>query len=250
VLVFLLISLVAFASFWQMIPPVLTPAPQPAEGVKALQQEIAALEPGDTVVLAFEYGPAEAGEMRPLAETVLAHLLERDVVILGVGSLPLSEPMIQKQLNWAEEQTTNLEPREIRNLGYLPGGVAGIAQFLGNPPLSEPVDLLLILSARSDRLRWWVEQNFALGDTAWPVGVVVSASSSPLIKPYLTEERIVGWIEGVAGAATYWQARGIEDQSGAKLYADALTVTQWGAAAIIMLGSLYALVTGKRRKEA
>jgi len=211
----------------------------PSAGVPALNETIDALAPGDSVILAVEYGAAEAGEMRLMAETLLDHLQTQEVDILAVSTLPDGAGIVNGLL--ASKSITN---QLAAGEAYLPSGSYGVARFLGAERDTSPA-LLLVLSARSKRLRWWIEQN-AVADQI-KMGAGVSASVGPWAMPYLQDqETIEGWLVGYPDIVSYRAVRGLPNGIYIRLLG-ALMFTHWGAFVLLILGAMFSLVAGRKR---
>ncbi|MGC9399432.1 MAG: zinc-ribbon domain-containing protein [Anaerolineae bacterium] len=244
---FLILSLAILAVIWGMVPLTLFSSPtQP--GAASLEKAVERLQPGDTVTLVLEYGPAEAGEMETLVEAVFDHLLAREARIQMLTTMPVGEALIEERLAWAEGKLLADESREMKNLGYWAGGSSGVARFLAAAPEMGETDLLLVFAARSERLRWWIEQNAALDEAAQPLGVGVSAAVGPWVKPYILSKDVQGWLVGLQGAAAYWQVRG-QPQTHVTFQAHTLTFAQWTVAALLLFGALVSLLFPKRKRR-
>ena len=204
--------------------------------IEHLSRAIDALEPGDTVIVAVEYGPAEAGEMAILAEAVVQHLADRDVQVTMVSTLPEGTGLVQNLL----------EPLPLANrlpagqTAYLAGSSNGIAQFLSG---AAEAKMIVVLAGRAERLRWWVEQNNAT--QVLPMAVGVNAATAPLALPYLEAAPVVGWIVGLPDVAAYQQFRGLTS-SILDSQLDALLLTHWAALALLLFGLFYYLALGKK----
>jgi hypothetical protein len=227
VLVAALLIVVTVGAIFGFVPAQLSQAPQ-QEGVLPLHAALEGLSEGDTVIFAVEYGPAESVEMGYLADVLLDHLEEREVEVIGVTTLP--------------ESTGLLGDRVV--IDYQPGGVSGVAQYLSFRSGAGEVDMLLVLSARAERLRWWLEQNAIAPDTL-PLGVGTSASTGPLVAPYLTTSAVEGWLMGFPGVAAYIQEEEAPPEA-ISLRLDALMLTQWMAVGLFLAGTVYYLVAGRR----
>ncbi len=233
---------------WGFLPDALFSQPtQP--NVTSLVSVVDTLQAGDTVALVLEYGPAEAGEMQSLVEATLDHLLAREAQVQILTTVPVGEALIQERLAWAEETILADEPSTVESLGYWAGGSSGVASFLASTSNDEKSELLLVVAARPERLRWWIEQNTALGDAAHPLGVAVSAAAGPMARPYLQSTEVDGWLVGIQGAAAYWQARDIPNINVTR-QANAVTFTQWVAAGLILIGAGASLIFRKRKRSA
>jgi hypothetical protein len=76
------------APYWTRWLPPLVQLPSALPAADRLYAAIDGLQAGDTVLVAFEYGSAEADEMDVVAEPVLRHLLERGVRPIVVSTRP------------------------------------------------------------------------------------------------------------------------------------------------------------------
>ncbi len=239
-----MLVLAALVPILGFLPEPLAQPPVQA-GVAPLQLAIEGLQAGDTVLVALEYGPAEANEMDHIIEALLTHLMERSVQVVAVSTIPEGEGLIQTWLDWAE---TRYQPAEgsLVNGGYLPGKSGGIAQFLELSPETQRAALLLVLAARTGPPRWWVEQNAVAGSRALPMGVGLSSAVGPRMRPYLDVYGVQGWLIGLPGTAAYWQARGAPPNDGLTRRLDALLLTQWVAAGLLLAGAAYYLTVGKK----
>lgn len=197
---------------------------------------IDALQAGDTVIVAVEYGPAEAGEMSALAQAVVQHLADQNARVMMVSTLPEGAGLIHELLK--PVALANRLP--AGQTAYLPGSASGVAQFL-----TEPTDakMLVVLAGRAERLRWWVEQNNAT--QALPMNVAVNAATAPMAMPYLETAPVVGWIAGFSDAVAYQEFRGLTS-SARNSELNALMLAHWAAAALLLFGLFYYLALGKK----
>jgi IS5 family transposase len=214
------------------IPALTQPTTSP--GVSRLHNAIQGLSAGDTVLVAFEYGPAEADELDLVAEPILRHVLAQGARISVVSTRP-------ERLAVAEGLLSTIEaPEEQYTQRYRPGDATGVSQLLAE--VDNQPTLLLVLTAQPGPLRWWVEQAHALyGDTI-PVAAGVSAALEPAASPYLdvSARQMEGAIIGLRGAAAY-ETPGESPERGT-LRLNALAVGHLAIVGLMILGaSLYAL---------
>ena len=204
--------------------------------IEHFSKAIDALEPGDTVIVAVEYGPAEAGEMAIPSQAVMQHLADREAQVMMVSTLPEGTGLIQSLL----------EPLALANrlpagqTAYLPGSSNGVAQFLSKPAEAK---IIIVLAGRAERLRWWVEQNNAT--QVLPMAMAVNAATAPLAMPYLETSLVEGWIAGLPDVAAYQQFRGLTS-SVLDSQLDALMLAHWAALALLLFGLFYYLALGKK----
>lgn len=220
---------------------------QPVDSTRAdgLREAIEGVDPGETVLVAFEYGPAEAGELGLIGGAVLRHLVERGAQIRAVSSRP-EGLMVAHTL---QSSVASQEPSAPEYVGarYLPGGASGIAGLLADAEAH--YSLIVVLASDSGRLRWWVEQVEALGSAAPPLVAGVSAAVEPVISAYADPGagQIAGVISGLSAAAAYEASRGLEAQS-----IPQINTLAAGHLAVIalMLGSVVLFILGRPRRRA
>ncbi len=207
-------------------------------GLQGFVNAVEGLPAGTRVLVAVEYGPAEAPEMAFLTEPLLAHLATRDVAVDWVSTLPEGEGLInnlRKNPAWDEDWQTP---------GYLPGTTTGIASYLA---LHQDYDVLIVLAARSDHLRWWIEQNTV--GSQWPVLVGVSNAVGSLMIPYLEIENLKGTLIGIQDGVSYLAQRSggtLTQYPMQRRQLNALVGLQWVTMALLVGGMLWTLMTRKK----
>jgi hypothetical protein len=189
------------------------------------------LASGNAVVVAYDFDPSTAGEMEPIADTLIDHLMQREARIIAVSLMPAGPAVAQRSM--ARMAELHQDPvkgyvygARYLNLGYLPGKEAGLRSFLANPfgagridyatgndastlaglaGLSslDDVSLIVVLAAAPESVRWWVEQVGSQIEV--PIVAGVSAAVEPQIRPYYQSAtpQIEGLVSGLAGAAEY-----------------------------------------------
>ncbi|HIE39618.1 MAG TPA: hypothetical protein EYP77_11240 [Anaerolineae bacterium] len=259
----LLLLLTIFAPMVIPLPLFSTP-PAPAADIlfQAIQQ---ATGPDVPIMVAFEYGPAEADEMDRVAEPILRHLLEQGSRLVVVSTRPEGPAVAQALLTalTSEEERS----RRVANLGYQPGQATGIQDLLTGPdqrteintglPAAQTdamrgvhtaadVAMIVVLAAQPDDLRAWVEQT-SLTHPDLPLVAGVSARVEPLATPYLDPGtgQLQGLVSGLIGATAYEEQLGTGGRAG--FYLNSLGVAQLGMVALMLLGGLIFLAGGRRR---
>ena len=231
---------------------------QIAPGAPALIEGLNALQPGDRVIVAVEYGIAYAEEMSQIAIPVLQQLTEQQAEITIVSTLPEgavlgatlaaeAESLTAEAEALAVEAETPAEPAQLDG-GYLAGNASGISAFLSQPD-AQAARHVLILASRPERLRWWIEQvRLAYDSAPTPVSlsVGVSASAGPIVAPYLRTLQIQGWLVGLPDALAYRELRGVEDTDNAARALDVLMLAHWAAGGLLVIGLFVSLVAGKK----
>jgi len=173
----------------------------------------------------------------------LKDLRDRQVNLIAVSSLPEALGVFPPP---ASPLTITVE--------YLPGDVNGIANFFQFDGQLAQTDLILVLAARPERLRWWAEQNIAATaalQTAAPrpMAATLSANAAPQVIPYLQTRDFQGWLVGLPGAIAYSQRLGNVPDATLLARLDALMLTQWMAVVLLVLGAFYGFAAGNKRKR-
>ncbi len=244
-----LLIAVILAAIFGFIPPALLDQVEPPtqSGVGPLVQAVSALQPDDEVIVAFEYGAAQQGEMEAITYALIEHLMERQVQIVGVSTSAQGAALAEMTLERARRRYPDFADK-VTDLGYLPGDATAVTQFLASSQ-TEGAQLLIVFAADTQRLRWWMEQNAA--GPHLPLVAALNGATAPLVTPYLESHQVVGWMSGLAGANAYWQERGLPPDEtpaaeGLSRRLQALALAHWMAAALILAGSAYYLFAGRR----
>jgi hypothetical protein len=235
-----------FAPAVDKLIPGLESQPIPIETEKAIStiEEIA----GKPVLVAFEYTPAYADELDPVAKILLEELASNSSAVLTISQYAAGVPIAQS----ITEQVNDLDSS---SLGYLPGDATGLRR-LGSclidvtscdtiPGLSielESQDILLnvsaiiVLTAERDSLVNWIEQV----GTQKPVPIIsgLTQALSPMASPYLASNQLAGSLAGMPAAAAVAQV----PEDGPDLIGRALnslTLAQWLSVVVLIAGALY-----------
>jgi hypothetical protein len=219
--------------------------------VQAAFNLVEAQSPDQPALVVFDYEPGQTGELDPAAMAIVTHLLRRGVPVVGVSTRPSGPGVAEAVFDAASEhlqQTTSLTPTygaDYLNLGYIPGGPAGVAQFASDPRLLFSTDfrgtqavwqqpilgsvkddvadtlgtdfgLIVLVEAAPDSARSWIEQTRGvLEGTDTKVVAVVSAGADPLVRPYYADAGgsadlpLSGFVSGAVGATEYQYRAGL-----------------------------------------
>jgi hypothetical protein len=262
----LLIALVVLVS---VIAPLwlnrqLLPMPDPSGVSKEVfdfNRAVAGLSSGAPVLIAFDYEPSFSGELDALAAAAVTEAAEQGAQLVMISTNPTGPILAERFMS---VRLANNDANYI-NLGYIPGGAAGLLAFAQNPREVSPFDLrgarvwetaplasvnslsdfamVMVMTENPDVARSWIEQvQPFLGTVDKPMLMVLSAQAEPMVRPYYeTDPRQVnGMISGLAGGAAFESISGAE--GGARLYWDAFGAGLIIAAALILLGGIASLV--------
>jgi hypothetical protein len=270
-----LFALVLFAA---VLFPLITGEPQidiPLTNEVIPANEIVnSISSGDPVLVAFDYDPGWSGEMDAAAGALIDHLMLKGAYLSLVSTSPVgplqAERVLAMQNAFGQHQYR--PPTQYINLGFIPGGTAGLQSFSQTPrdtlaggygvpnPWEEPAlqniqsledfALFVLLTENPDTARAWIEQvEPALGET--PVLMVVSAQAEPLVRPYYdaVPRQVDGLVAGITGGAYY------ENQNGqsrlASRYWDAFSIGSITAALLLLAGGIINTISAlwSRRKQ-
>lgn len=223
------------------------------------------------VLIIVDYEPALAGELEAVGGPVLAHLVLRHPTLSFISTSPSGTGLVERLMTNTEINKPTLDGVEYvageqyLNLGYLPGGSAGVLGFVKGPgeiipaarvqSLSEYAAIIL-MTDHAESGRVWVEQLYAQKQrdpllTNQPLLVIASAQADPLLQPYVSSRQINGIVSGLSGAARYEAVNVINaSPKTARSYWDAFGIGLAMAIALIVFGSLWSLITGIRARRA
>lgn len=199
---------------------------KPSGLAQAVFDEIEALQPGDRVLLAFDFDPASEGELGPMATSLTYHCAQKELRLYFMALWPVGPQMIS---NVIQEVIRRDFPHMVYgedyvDLGFKSGGEGVIKVILtdlrqlyttdarGTPlnrvPMLEDVtdirqmDLIVSLSAGTPGTKEWVQ--YAV--TPYPNDLRIVAGctgiQAPLLYPYIPQQ-LPGLLGAIKGAAEY-----------------------------------------------
>ncbi|MBN1314133.1 MAG: zinc ribbon domain-containing protein [Anaerolineales bacterium] len=210
--------------------PFTTSEPQESAILNETYSLVDGLQDSALVIAAFDFSPALYGELEPLASVLIEHLMEKNARIITISTEPTGPQIAQSVM---EKTATGLDyvyGQDYLNLGYIPGGAAGLQAFAASPWAVFPgldytqqniasktpataelgqalaaVDLVLVITADQDDLVEWIEQVGQFTGFQAPIAAGSSASLEAWAQPYYYSEpkQLNGLISGIPGAAWY-----------------------------------------------
>ena len=267
-----LLLLVAFLPL--LLPSFQAPPPShilPA--ARAALQAIDALQPSAPVLVGVDYSPAFAAEMEAAAVPLLRDLLAKRARLTVVSTQPVG-PALAAHLFDGPLGPPYQGGRYYLDLGYLPGGTAGLFAFAQNPrlvfghapgyehpwetPFLKDVHrlsdfaMVVVITEDADTARAWIEQVRPSLQAHTPLIAVISAQAEPMVEPYYetASHQVAGVVTGMAAGMAYRVAQGQPSE--------ALLRGQWSsysdivlfAALIVAAAGLYNLALGWREMRA
>jgi hypothetical protein len=193
------------------------------------------------ILVAFDYQPGLAAEMDTTAAAVMDHIMLRGAYLTLVSTSPTGPLVAERFLSQTQSNHNYTRDEQYINLGFIPGGAAGLLSLAVNPQRTVPyttdgVDawgtsadtalpallgverlidfsMILVIVDDPDIARSWIEQvqpYLTSEDGGTPLVMVVSAQSEPLIRPYYEAypRQLQGFVAGMRGGASYARLTG------------------------------------------
>jgi len=241
----------------------------------AASRIVSAIPDQAPVLLAFDYEPGTSGEMQAAAAALVDHLMLKGARLTLVSTLPTGPAVGEYFIQNVQAQHNYTSGKQYVNLGYIPGGAAGLASFVQMPkwvfklsydgmepwetqPLQNierisDFEVVVIIADDPQVARTWIEQaQPKLGKT--PLLMVVSAQAEPLVRPYFGNNQntqVQGIISGLTGGAAYEVTVGKTNL--ARTYWDAFSIGLIIAVAAVLIGGganvIRLLLTQNKRKD-
>jgi hypothetical protein len=220
------------------------------------------------VLVIMDYQPALAGEMEAVSGPLLDQLVRLHHPFLSfVATSPSGIVLVERLLVNANINQPGgagyVSGQNYTNMGYLPGGEAGVLAFLQSPQAAIPASpvlnfseyaAVLLLTDHAESARSWVEQLSVLKQTdpatfaSQPLLALTSAQTGPMLQPYFYSGQITGMISGLPNAVRYESLN--DNRPGmARTYWDAFGIGMMMAVLLIVLGSLWSMYTGIRTRS-
>lgn len=245
------------------------PAAVPIESNAAIQA-VQNMEPDAAVLAVFDYEPATSGEMEATASSLMDHLLILKHPRLAVMSTsPTGSALAERFISNTLVDRRYMRGTHYVNLGFLPGGLAGVRFFAEDPvaalPLGAGTDrvwestvlagtrslqdfaAVILITDGLDSGRVWIEQT---QDARGPIPLVVvtSAQAGPMLLPYFDSGQVQGLVAGLNGAAgPELSNSGLPGR--VRQYWDAYSFGLYGAALLIVAGAAWHISTAARERR-
>jgi hypothetical protein len=250
--------------------PTLVTSPKMADDINHMSGTIQSIPESAPVLVVIDYEPALASEMEAAAGPLLDQLVvSRRPNVTFISNSPNGSALAERlmtntKINQAAPAGLGYQlDVQYFNLGYLPGGSAGVQGFVAQPKVMMPaakVSLfsdfaaVIVITDHAESGLVWVEQlelakqnNPALANQ--PLLVVASAQAGPLLQPYVSSKQVNGMVSGLYEAAYYESMNGGRPGI-ARSYWDAFGVGLFMAILAIVVGSIWSLITGIRARRA
>ncbi|MBK5106573.1 MAG: zinc ribbon domain-containing protein [Anaerolineales bacterium] len=258
------------AIFWSILLPNEQSAfPVYDEGSAELNRLINQLPEEAKVLVGFDYEPGLVDELDSAAAPVFNHLMNQGAVFTLISTSPNGPILAERFFQVGRLEYEYISGLEYINLGYIPGGAAGLLSFIENPsgttPYSiagvavwetetgEPIppvigieqisdyEMIVLLVDDPDLARIWIEQLSPIitnPQTLTSLVLITSAQLEPVVRPYYESlpQPVNGLVVGLRGGASYSRLVGGDQLPGK--YWDAFGMGTFVAALLILVGGL------------
>lgn len=192
--------------------------------VKALYDKVESLPKGSTVLLSYDFDPAMAPEVQPMADALTRHCFTREFKIIYMCLFATGQGQLQQTFKNVinKEFPDKINGVDYVNIGYKAGneGVLNVIitdfkkmfptdvnsvpydsiPIFNNIKSCKDLDLVISFGGGKPGIKEWV---LFIGDEGnIPVGTGVAAVVAPQLYPYFPSQ-LVGLLGGVKGAAEY-----------------------------------------------
>jgi hypothetical protein len=216
---------------------------------------------GVPVLVAVDYDPGFSGEMEAAAGPVIDQLMVKGSYLTLVSTLSTGPAQAERLIRQVNDRNNHhyQDIGQYANLGYIPGGAAGLSAFAQTPRQVLPYTLdgglvwqqgllqnvqgvanfalVVVITENPNTARYWIEQvQPTLLST--PMVMVLSAQAEPLVRPYYeaVPRQVQGMVTGLAGGAAYEQF--IPHNGLARRYWDAYSTGVVVAGLLILAGGI------------
>ncbi|MGZ9234413.1 MAG: hypothetical protein ACXW4E_02725 [Anaerolineales bacterium] len=243
-------------------------APLPAE-MQFVSDAFANMPENGRVLVVVDYEPSVAGEMDAVGGPLLAHMVSlRHPTLSFLSTSPTGSGLVERLLtntniNSLAPDGPGYQPgAQYFNLGYLPGGSAGVLGFIESPSAIIPAAgvgsfseyaALIVMTDHAESGRVWVEQlqNKKQIDpslASQPLLMVASAQAGPMLQPYVSSRQINGIVSGLSDAARYEAVNNVAPGI-ARSYWDTFAIGLTLAIVLIIIGSLWSVFAAMRARR-
>jgi hypothetical protein len=193
---------------------------------RAAFAEMEKLEPGDRVLLSFDYDPSSAGELTPMATALTYHAARRGAKLYFMSLWPIGPQMVEESIS----KVLSTDFPDLRygedfvNLGYKSGyeGVIKVivtdlrrlyttdarGTSIGSIPMMEPVrsvqdvDMIVTISAGYAGAKEWIQYAKTAYPDRFSVVAACTGVQAPPLLPYVPKQ-LPGLIAAIKGGAEY-----------------------------------------------
>jgi hypothetical protein len=239
---------------------------RPSQPVKNICDFVERLQPGQRILISFDYGPSTSIECAPMAAAVMRQAFRRGLRVVGLTIWPEGAALASEIMNKIGREQEKKYGLDYLDLGYKPGNEMAILALgkdiravcprdaAGTPVESFPImsgvntlkdfDLILSFSGGFPGITDWI--TIAHTQFRRPVAGGCTAVIASQLYPYINSGQLLGLMGGLKGAAEYETLIGQPDE--ACLAMDAQGVTHFLIAGLVLLSNMVFFATRKKKK--
>lgn len=221
--------LIAFSVGLPLLFPILLPL-TPDPEVKTAYALIDDLSPGQRILISFDYDPASAPELHPMAIAIIHHAFKKNILVYTTALYPVGPTMATRAFEEVtkayKDEHEKVYGRDYIIFPYYPGPTTGLNQvslFCADLLRAYPIDekgqssssyeimkdiksmkdmnAVISLSAGDPGIQAYVSVGNAIHNI--PVAAGVTAVSAPRYYAFLASGQLFGILGGLRGAAAY-----------------------------------------------
>ncbi len=222
---------------------------------QAYFDEIERLQPGDAIILSFDYEPDTMAELDPMSYATLRHAFRKNLRVIALTNYAGGPGIVQRVLGETAAEFGKQDGRDYVFLGYNPDYSATILRMgesikatfptdhqrrpTSTIPLLQNIDRyadipLLVSISASALAEYWI--IWAGGNYGQRIITGSTAIQAVLIYPYYDSHQLSGFLGGLKGAAEY--ERLIEHEGAAVRGMDAQSMAHLLIVCFIALGNV------------
>lgn len=245
------------------------PLGEPAPPTVAVYDYIEQLEPGDVVMVAFDYSPSSMPELHPQALAMVRHMLQRDLRVLSVSLNVQGTALGREVLATVGDEVGAVDGVDYVHLGFKPGGsqvILGmgesIAQVYPTAADGRPIAELPVMRGVGSYTDVALVVDFAAGNIpfAWiayagerynqAIACGITAVMATDLYPYLQSGQLVGLINGLKGAAEYERMLDLDPAvAPGMLGMAAQSISHLLIIVLVVAGNIAYFVAGRHRRR-
>lgn len=226
--------------------------------------EIDSLQPGDKVLITFDYSASGAADIHPAAEAIFKHLMDKNIKVITVSFVAEGSRFPTLLMSEYEKQE-KVYGEDFVHLGFLSGHETALAALISDIPGTCPADvrdgsissypimegvktagdmaMFIGLSGGNPGPQQYVRQMEPYKDKV-KIVTAVTAVIAPTIEPYMGSRQILGLIGGLKGAAEYETVMGYQGKATANM--DAQSFAHLLVIGLVIAGNVNYFLTRKQ----
>jgi hypothetical protein len=227
-----------------------------------LSDLIATVPDSSPVLVVIDYEPSFAGELEATSGPLFDQMaLSRRSTFSFISMSPNGTALVDRLMH--NTKISQPIPKgglgyqsgvQYFNLGFLPGGAAGVLGFIENPKDEfSKFGAVILMTDNVESGRVWVEQlemaKGSQGNADKPLFVVSSAQSGPMLAPYILSRQADIVVNGLYDGAKYEYVNNTRPGI-ARSYWDAFGIGLFMAIIAIIIGSVWNILMGIRERRA